>query len=52
MDLAVQCILPADIMTNEALAELYCKELKIEKKDLYSRLRWISNYYEKFNSRF
>jgi len=47
MNLAVQCILPTEIINDEQLAELYSNELKIEKKDLFERLKWLAKYSEK-----
>ena len=52
IDLAVKCILPADIMQNEALINAYCNELNIESKDFYERSKWLLEYHEKNNNVF
>ena len=52
IDLAVKCILPPDIMQNEALINAYCNELNIEPKDFYERIKWLLEYHEKNNNIF
>lgn len=52
IDLAVKCILPLDIMKNEALVNAYCKELNIDPKDFYERSKWLLNYHKKNNNIF
>lgn len=47
MNLAVQCILPPSIINDEHLVELYCSELKIDKKDLYEKIKWLVEYSKK-----
>ena len=50
IDLAVQCILPSDIMKNETLINAYCNELNIDPKDFYERNKWLLNYSIKNNN--
>ncbi len=52
IDLAVQCVMPKDIINNEELLTAYCKELNIEPKEFYERYKWLLNYYEKNNNVF
>lgn len=52
IDLAVKCILPLDIMQNEALANAYCSQLNIDSKDFYERSKWLLSYHEKNNNIF
>lgn len=52
IDLAVKCILPPDIMKNEALVDAYCNELNIDPKAFYERSKWLLNYHEKNNNIF
>lgn len=52
IDLAVKCILPADIMKNEILISAYCNELNIDLKVFYDRSKWLLNYHEKNNNIF
>lgn len=52
IDLAVKCILPPDIMQDEALINAYCKELNIETKNFYERSKWLLEYHEKNNNIF
>lgn len=47
IDLAAKCILPSDIMKNESLVSAYCKELNVDYKDFYERIKWLLNYHEK-----
>lgn len=51
-DLAVQCVVPSDIIQNEALVNAYCNELNIDPKDFYERSKWLLSYYEKNNNIF
>ncbi len=50
IDLAAKCILPLDIMENEALIDAYCNELNIDAKNFYERSKWLLNYHEKNNN--
>lgn len=52
IDLAVKCVLPPDIMQNEALVNAYCNELNIDPKDFYERSKWLLSYHEKNNNIF
>lgn len=52
IDLAVNCILPPDIIQNETLVNAYCNELNIAPKDFYERTQWILNYHKKNNNIF
>ncbi len=52
IDLAVKCILSADIMKNDALINAYCNELNIEQKDFYERSKWLLEYHKKNNNVF
>ena len=52
IDLAVQCILPKEIINDEQLAEMYCEELQIDKKDLYTRVKWLTEYSKRNNNIF
>lgn len=52
IDLAVQCILPIDIIKNEELVNAYCKELNINSKDFCDRYKWLLDYYKKNNNIF
>ena len=52
IDLAVKCVLPPDIMQNEALVNAYCNELNIDPKDFYERSKWLLSYNEKNNNIF
>lgn len=52
IDLAVQCILPIDIIKNEELVNTYCKELNINSKDFCDRYKWLLDYYKKNNNIF
>ncbi len=52
IDLAIKCVLPANITQNEELAKAYYQELNIEPKDFYERIKWLLNYYEKNNNIF
>ena len=52
INLAVQCILPIDIIKNEELVNDYCKELNINSKDFCDRYKWLLDYYKKNNNIF
>ena len=52
IDLAVQCILPIDIIKNEELVNAYCKKLNIDFKDFCDRYKWLLDYYKKNNNIF
>lgn len=52
IDLAVKCILPPNIMENEALINTYCNELNINLKDFYERSKWLLGYREMNNNIF
>ena len=52
IDLAVKCVLPLDILQNEALVNAYCSELNIDLKDFYERSKWLLSYHEKNNNIF
>lgn len=52
IDLAVKCVLPPNIMQNEALVNAYCNELNIDPKDFYERSKWLLSYHEKNNNIF
>lgn len=52
IDLAVQCVLPSDIMKNEALVTAYCNELNIDSKDFYEQSKWLLDYHKKNNNIF
>ena len=51
-DLAVQCILPANIIENDDLINAYCIELNILPKEFYERGKWLLDYYQKNNNIF
>ena len=46
IDLAIKCLLPKEILENEELAKVYCKELNIDYKDFDKKIKWLSKYYE------
>ena len=52
IDLAVQCILPLDIIKDEELINAYCKELNINSKDFCDRYKWLLDYYKNNNNIF
>ena len=52
IDLAVQCILPLDIIKDEELINAYCKELNIDFKDFCDRYKWLLDYYKNNNNIF
>lgn len=52
IDLAVQCILPLDIIKDEELTNAYCKELNINSKDFCDRYKWLLDYYKNNNNIF
>ena len=52
IDLAVKCVLPANILENESLINAYCKELNIDSKVFYERSKWLLNYHKKNNNVF
>ena len=51
-DLAVQCLLPDNILDNEELANKYADALGINSKDFYERCKWVLDYYKKNNNIF
>lgn len=51
-DLAVQCLLPKDLMNNEELIKEYIKELNLTKIEFYSIYKFINKYYEMNNDIF
>ena len=48
-DLAVNCIIPPNIIPDEKLINAYCKELNISLDDFYKRRDWLITYYKNNN---
>jgi len=51
-DLAVQCLLPLNIIGDENLINGYAQALNISPTTLHTRLKWVENYYKKNNNLF
>ncbi len=47
IDLAVQCILPLDILNNPKLVSLYANELHLTEEEFTKKVEWIINYSKK-----
>ena len=51
-DLAVQCVLPADVLSNENVVQGYCKALNVSPADFKARIEWLGKYYKRNNNVF
>ncbi len=52
IDLAVQCLLPDNILDNEELVNKYANTLGLSSKEFYERGKWVLDYYKRNNNIF
>lgn len=52
IDLAIHCVLPDNIMSNNDLVNAYCNALNISPDSFFAKMNWLNNYYQKNNNIF